>query len=162
MKERRKLCLFIACAVGGNCTGDVGADVMEGKVALLQHVMSVGVPEHLGVLPGYCLGQGCLLGEDEPESIDAFIVDRLGELGSQVQPVETCELPIDKSQPLDQATGDPRVLLLISHSRLFEEGRLEATVEYRAGPTAAAGWECAVLRTELGWLVDGCTKVWEA
>lgn len=156
------LCLMMAVpACATSASG--GSDVATLERVVLQHVLEDLVPSNYpDWTGGFCVGRGTLSEDGEPVDPAASLLAAMHAAGIAVQPASTCTLPVQgTTETTDRASGERRLLVLLSQPDAQSADLVTFEAEYHAGPMAAAGWTCDATRTSGAWSV-ACRNLWQA
>jgi hypothetical protein len=157
--------LALASVAGGQATDSVALTVAMFRAAIVQGQLTAhggAVPEVL-CLARSTSSRGVGGNYSDPDSI---VVARVRQQSPTARPVSECRIdPLDSaphntSLVIERATGRRGLVIWVGALERDSTGALTVPLGYYEHGLSAAGWSCAVRRTQDEWFVNACVMRW--
>jgi hypothetical protein len=144
------------------------ADSVALTVAMFRTAIVQGqLTAHGGAVPEVlCLARAAAAWGGSYSDPDSIVVARIQEQTSVARPVSACRIdplgsaPRNTSLVVERETGRRGLVIWVGTPQRDSSGTLTVAVGYYEHGLSAAGWSCAVRRTQDEWFVNACVMRW--
>ena len=154
--------LALASAARGQATDSVAVAVAAFRAAIVQGQLTA----HGGAVPEVlCLARSPA-GHGNYTDPDSIVVARIQDQTPTARSFSACRIdplgsaPRNTSLVVERATGRRGLVIWVGTPERDSTGALTVTVGYYEHGLSAAGWSCAVRRTQDEWFVNACVMRW--
>lgn len=154
--------LGLASVAHGQATDSVALAVATFRTAIVQGQLTA----HGGAIPEVlCLARSSG-GRGNYSDPDSIVVARIRVETPSARPFSACRIdplgsaPRNTSLVVERETGRRGLVIWIDTPQRDSTGALTVAVGYYEHGLSAAGWTCAVRRTQDEWFVNACVMRW--
>ena len=155
--------LMIASVARGQATDSVALAVAMFRAAIVQGQLTA----HGGAVPEVlCLARSSVQWGGNYSDPDSIVVARIQQETPTARPFSACRIdPLDSaprnaSLVVERATGRRGLVIWAGTPERNSTGALTVPLGYYEHGLSAAGWSCAVRRTQDEWFVNACVMRW--